>query len=307
MQKIKSENIVLLANRNDLTEDEWLEIRRKSGIGGSEMAAILGVNPYQSPLSVYYDKVEGSDFEGNIHTEFGNWMEPHIRDEFPKRFLKTDDIQIQVYEYPYVIQHKKYPFLIGNIDGIMIHPELGTGIIEIKTASERNWQSWEEDKLPDMYYVQVMHYLAITDLSYAYIVALVGKRLLWKHIPRNEDIIKIIARQAKDFWHDHVLAKIPPAPIGLGSDTDTLKKLYPEEDGQVVELHEYQDKRDKYKELMKQKTEVEKEIETIKQQFMAAMGESETAMVGDRKVTWKTVNRKGFTVKPSSSRQLRIY
>ena len=156
-----------ITNANEITREEWLESRRK-GIGGSDVAAILGVNPYKSSFGVYVDKVEGSTFEGNVHTEFGNWMEPHIRAEFPRRFKRFEGVDIEVYEYPYVLQHPAIEFFIANIDGIVEHPEHGTGIIEIKTAGEMQWKQWQEDEIPDAYYCQVQHYLNVTGLAYAY-------------------------------------------------------------------------------------------------------------------------------------------
>jgi len=296
-----------LTNAKELTREEWLEGRRK-GIGGSDVAAILGINPYKSAFSVYMDKIEGTTFEGNIHTEFGNWMEPHIRDEFPRRFKKHEKIDIQVYEYSYVLQHPEVEYFIANLDGIMEHPELGTGLIEIKTASEMQWKQWQDEEIPDMYYCQIQHYLMVTGLSYAYIVALVGKRLLWKLVVRDDEFIKLMSGRLKEFWENHILARVAPAPAGLDTDTDILKALYQQESpGQYVELHYYQDDYDRHKEITRQIKELNLEDEAIKQKFMQAIGDSELAYVGNKKVTWKTTHRKGYTVEPKSFRSLRIY
>lgn len=298
---------IQMTNARELTREEWLESRRK-GIGGSDVAAILGVNPYKSAFGVYMDKIEGTTFEGNIHTEFGNWMEPNIRAEFPKRFKKYEGINIQVYEYPYVLQHPTVEYFIANLDGLMDHPEFGTGIIEIKTASEMQWKQWQDNEIPDMYYCQVQHYLNVTGLSYAYIVALVGKRLLWKLVIRDDEFIELMATRLKTFWEEHIIPKIAPAPAGLDDDTDLLKRLYgTEQPGTYVELHEYQDDYDRYKSLSAELKKLELEQESIKQKFMQALGESELGYVGNKKITWKTTHRKGYTVEPKSFRSLRIY
>lgn len=299
---------IKLVDTRTITREEWLNWRKK-GIGGSDVSALLGLNPWRSPLALYYDKVgENEDEEESIAMELGKELEPFLRRKFEKWMLKNEGIAIEVEEEPFMMQHPEYEWALANIDGKFEHPEKGLCGLELKTTNEFARADWDEDALPDYYYTQIQWYMGVTGLKTFYVGYLIGNRKFdAKEVPRNDEVIEVILEKTKDFWNNHVLAKIPPAPIGLGSDTDTLKKLYPEEDGQVVELHEYQDKRDKYKELMKQKAELEKEIEAIKQQFMAAMGESEVAIVGDRKVTWKTVSRKGFTVKPSSSRQLRIY
>ncbi len=301
-------NAIKLVDTRTITHEEWLSWRKK-GIGGSDVSSLLGLNPWRSPLALYYDKIgENEDEEESIAMELGKELEPFLRRKFEKWMLKNEGIAIEVEEEPFMMQHPEYVWALANIDGKFEHPEKGLCGLELKTTNEFARNLWQDDELPSYYYVQTQWYMAVTGIETFYVGYLIGNRKFdAKEIPRNDEVIEEMLRQAKNFWHDHVLAKIPPAPIGLGSDTDTLKKLYPEEDGQVVELHEYQEKRDKYKELNKQKAEIEKELEAIKQQFMAAMGESEVAIVGDRKVTWKTVSRKGFTVKPSSSRQLRIY
>ena len=301
-------NAIKLVDTRTITHEEWLNWRKK-GIGGSDVSALLGLNPWRSPLALYYDKIgENKDEEESIAMELGRELEPFLRQKFEKWMTDNEGLVIEVKEEPYMMQHPEYEWALANIDGKFEHPEKGLCGLELKTTNEFAKNLWEDDELPVYYYFQIQWYMGVTGIETFYVGYLIGNRKFdAKEIPRNDEVIAEMFRQAEDFWHDHVLAKAPPAPIGLGSDTDTLNKLYPEEDGQVVELHEYQDKRDKYKELMKQKAELEKEIEAIKQQFMAAMGESEVAIVGDRKVTWKTVSRKGFTVKPSSSRQLRIY
>ena len=301
-------NAIKLVDTRTITHEDWLKFRKK-GIGGSDVSALLGLNPWRSPLALYYDKIgENEDEEESIAMELGKELEPFLRQKFEKWMMDNEELAIEVEEEPFMMQHPEYEWALANIDGKFEHPEKGLCGLELKTTNEFAKNLWEDDELPVYYYFQIQWYMGVTGIETFYVGYLIGNRKFdAKEIPRNDEVIAEMFRQAKDFWHDHVLAETPPAPIGLGSDTDTLKKLYPEEDGQVVELHEYQDKRDKYKELMKQKAELEKEIEAIKQQFMAAMGESEVAIVGDRKVTWKTVSRKGFTVKPSSSRQLRIY
>lgn len=295
-----------LTSAKEMTREEWLESRRK-GIGGSDCAAILGVNQYKGALGVFIDKTEGSTFEGNIHTEFGNWMEPHIREEFPKRFKRVEGIDINVYEYPYVLQHPAKEHYIANIDGIVEHPEFGTGIIEIKTASEMQWKKWLDDEVPDEYYCQVQHYLNVTGLEYAYIVALVGKRLLWKHIPRSSEFIALMEAKLDEFWFSYIVPRVAPPPQGVEGDTDMLKALYAHESaGTLVELPGMMDQYLHYKDVDRQIKELEQEREAFRQRVMQEMGEAEIAYIGEKKITWKTINRKGYEVKPSSFRMLRI-
>jgi len=297
----------VIADVSDMPEKDWLKLRRHY-LGASEVSAVLGINPYKSCFGVYVDKVEGSSFEGNIHTEFGNWMEPHIREEFPKRFLRDEGIEIKVSAYPYMLQHPEHDCLSVNLDGIVEHPEYGAGVIEIKTAGEMQWKQWQEDELPDMYFCQIQQELSITGLSYAYVVALVGKRLLWKYVARDDEFIELMTPQLVEFWNDFVVAKQAPAPMGLDDDTNILKNLHEKEDsGKYVELHDHQGDYDRYKELAAEIKALGMEQEAIKQKFMQALGDAELGFVGNKKVTWKTTHRKGYTVEPTSYRSLRVY
>lgn len=302
-------NCIKFVDTREITHSEWLGWRKK-GIGGSDISSLLGLNPWRSPLALYYDKVGENEEneEESIAMELGKELEPFLRDKFEKWMLKNELIAIIVEEEPFMMQHPEHEWALANIDGKFEHPEKGLCGLELKTTNEFARKEWEDDELPVHYYAQIQWYMGVTGIQNFYVGYLIGNRKFdAKHVPRNDEVIEEILKQAKDFWQDHVLTEIPPAPIGLGSDTDTLKKMYPVGDGDIVELHDYQDKRDKYKELMGVKKELDQEIEAIKQEFMAAMGESEVAVVGDKKVTWRTINRKGFYVEPSSSRQLRIY
>lgn len=298
---------IVIADVSNMDEKKWLGLRRHY-LGASEVSAVLGINPYKSSFGVYTDKVRGSTFEGNIHTEFGQWMEPHIREEFPKRFLKEEGIEIKVCAYPYMLRHPEHECLSVNLDGIVEHPEYGAGVIEIKTASEMQWKQWQNDELPDMYYTQIQQELSITGLPYAYVVALVGKKLLWKFVPRNEEFISLMTPRLIDFWDSYVVPKVAPMPSGLDDDTDILKALYGKEDsGKYVELHDHQSDYDRYKDLAKEIKELGMEQEAIKQRFMQALGDAELGFVGNKKITWKTTYRKGYTVEPASFRALRVY
>ena len=100
-----TENTKVLGYDN---EDDWHELRAKR-IGGSDVGAILGVNPYKSIVDVYVDKTEGSDFKGNNATYWGHVLEGTVLKEFSNRHK-----ELIVYEVPYSVVND---FLIANLDG----------------------------------------------------------------------------------------------------------------------------------------------------------------------------------------------
>jgi predicted phage-related endonuclease len=130
---------------------------------------------------------------------------------------------------------------------------------------------------------------------------------LWRYVPRDEDIISIIKARVHQFWTENILPKVPPAPIGSDTDTNILKFLYPRElRDKALDLSNMADKRLRYKQIAEEMSILKDEQEAIKQEFMAQMKDAELAWVGDKKVTWKTQERKEYTVKASSLRVMRI-
>ena len=285
-------------------EEQWHEERKKA-IGGSEIGAILGYNNYKSPYAVYAEKLGLSEgFEGNIATEVGNVLEPYIRKKFPDLVKMKDQIEVKVYELPYILKSKEWSFASANLDGV-IEFDGEFSVLEIKTASEMSAGKWEDDEIPDSYYFQVQWYLSITGFKKAYICYLIGNRKMdYKIIPRNEDVIAAMMSYAKSFWENHVLQKQPPE--FSWNDTDAIKELYPKQnEGEVIELDNETDIVAKWRELEDEKKRIEREIEECKNKIKGSMGTAETARVGIDKITWKLQKKDGFYVKPSETRVLR--
>jgi putative phage-type endonuclease len=319
--------INILADISAITNAEWLKLR-KTGIGGSEVSALFGKSNYASPLSIYLDKLSDQlhDEEENEFIEWGKTLEPIIRDKFPGKFKKATGIDIVVKEYPYMMQSKEHEFMLANIDGIVVPqqdysfklqvgedweeyfiPAGQIGGLEIKTGSGFTLKNWKDGSLPDGYFLQTQHYMAVTGLAYFFVVALIDKTLLWRYIPRDDEIISIIIEAEREFWHENILNKIPPAPIGVASDTEALKTLYPEAlKDKALDLSDMKDKRIRYKEIAEEIKILQKEQDTIKQEFMAAMGDAEIAFVEDKKVTWKMQAGSTYTVTRKPQRVLKI-
>jgi putative phage-type endonuclease len=109
-------NANVMVSTTDMKYQEWLEYRRK-GIGGSDVAAVCGLSKWKSPVEVWLDKT------GQIEPEpageaayWGTLMEPVIREEF------TDRTGLRVRQVNALLQHKRFPFMLANIDGIVNAP-----------------------------------------------------------------------------------------------------------------------------------------------------------------------------------------
>ncbi|MBQ1808705.1 MAG: YqaJ viral recombinase family protein, partial [Selenomonas sp.] len=158
---------VAIAKINELSHAQWLKLRRR-GIGGSDAAAVCGLNRWRGPLDVYLDKTNTDyDEQDNESMYWGRVMEPVLRAEFAKRTgLKVDEV-------PIMFSCQEYPFMLANIDGIVHEADGSTSLLEIKTANGFAAKDWDNG-LPQEYYIQIQHYLFVCDLKKAYIAVLIG-------------------------------------------------------------------------------------------------------------------------------------
>ena len=243
-------------------EDDWHKLREKR-IGGSDIGAILGVNPYKSIIDVYIDKTEGSTFKGNEATHWGHMLEGTIKKEFANRHS-----ELIVYEAPYSIVDN---FFIANLDSVLKDKETGDyGVLEIKTTSIWNKKEWEEDTIPQSYYAQVQHYLMLTGYKFAYIAVLIGGQQYKEFkIERNEEDINLIRNKSTEFYNENILKLISPMPDGSDAYMEHLKKKAMEiEENTVVEFVDLEDKAAKIKELSKEINSLKKEQDLLKEEIM---------------------------------------
>ena len=243
-------------------EDDWHKLREKR-IGGSDVGAIIGVNPYKSIIDVYIDKTEGSSFEGNNATHWGHMLEGTVIKEFASKHS-----EFIVYQAPYSVIDD---FLIANLDGVLKNKETGEyGVLEIKTTSIWNKKEWEEDTIPQSYYAQVQHYLMLTGYKFAYVAVLIGGQEYKEFkVERNEEDISLIRNKATEFYQENLLKKIPPMPDGSDAYMNYLKQKALEiENNEVIEFADLEEKVAKIKELSKEINSLKKEQDLLKEEVM---------------------------------------
>lgn len=243
-------------------EEDWHKLREKR-IGGSDVGAIIGVNPYKSIIDVYIDKTEGSSFEGNNATHWGHMLEGTVIKEFASRHS-----EFVVYQAPYSVIDD---FLIANLDGVLKDKNTGEhGVLEIKTANAFNYKDWEGDVIPQYYYAQVQHYLMLTGYKFAYIAVLIGGNHYKDFsIERSEEDIEFIRNKATEFYNENILKLIPPMPDGSDAYMEHLKQKALEiENNEVIEFADLEEKAVKIKELGKEISFLKKEQDLLKEQIM---------------------------------------
>ena len=281
-----------------LSLEQWLANRR-SGIGGSDIAAILGLSPWKTALDVYLEKRGEAD--GTVSDSdavyWGNVLEAVVADEYAKRTGR------KIQRINQIIRHPEYDWAIGNIDRAIVSPgsrvrvagDGGTllgadGILEVKTASMFKASEWgrdgDEDAVPLHYQAQVMWYLGITGQHWADVTALIGgQRMVIRRIHRDDETIAAMLERAHEFWHRHVLTRTPPEP----AKAKDAERLVPADHGEAIEatddlLAAYNAAREAKARIAQAEADYEAAAERIK----LALGErSVLTLNGKPLVTWK--------------------
>lgn len=256
---------------------QWLG-RRKFGIGGSDAAAILGLNKYATPYTVWLEKTnraEPDDLSDNEKVYWGTVLEPVIADEFARRNPEFD-----VLEPGAMYQSVEYPWMLASVDRVIYeqpgnpeddNPWEPVGILEIKTCGERMRPEWE-DGVPDYYLAQVNHYLAVTGYQFAYVAVLIaGQEYREYRIERDDEDIDYLIEKESEFWYEYVEAdKVPPL-TGNRADSEAVMEQYSVADDLFVkmldddapEVGAYVEIGEKIKELESEKSRLNNEIKML--------------------------------------------
>ncbi|WP_180176880.1 YqaJ viral recombinase family protein [Acinetobacter sp. YH12039] len=197
---------------------------RKKGIGGSDVAAILGFSPYKSPYQLWLDKTgrsERSESQSES-AHFGHLLEDVVAKEYSRR------AGVKVQRVTQQLSLPDHPWAIGNIDRAIINPEISGNVrfkdgklttdqlLECKTASEYLAKLFGEegsDQVPDYYLTQCLWYLLLSGCQFIDLAVLIGgNKFRMYRIERDDDLIESIFKQVKAFWFNHVIADVPPDP-----------------------------------------------------------------------------------------------
>ncbi len=194
-----------------MNRQEWLELRKK-GIGASDASAVVGMNPYKTNVALWEEKTgrrEPEDISEKPYVKYGIEAEAPLRKLFALDFPKY-----KVTYKPYdVIYHPDYSFIFATLDGRLREKETGRkGIYEGKTTEilrSMQYENWK-DKLPDNYYIQVLHQLLATGWQFVVLKAQLKTdyggdiRLNSRHyhIERSEveEDIKYLLGKEIEFW-----------------------------------------------------------------------------------------------------------
>ncbi|MBR1597320.1 MAG: YqaJ viral recombinase family protein [Lachnospiraceae bacterium] len=267
-----------------LYKDEW-RILRQGGIGGSEAGAVCGVNPYMSPLDVYKNKTEELPEEEDEKeaVRVGHDLEEYVA----KRFSEATGLKVR--KSNYMFQSVEHPFMIADVDRLIVGEDAG---LECKTVNAYGESNWKDGKIPLHYLMQCYHYMAVTGKRIWYIAALImGRAFVYYRIEWDGEVISRLIDIERKFWSENVSKRVLPDPDGTAAYTKALNEHFKySANDTVLELsEELQEMLFKRAELIGQIDSLAEEKEKIEQQIKLAMGTVETARTGYHKISWKTV------------------
>ena len=278
----------------------WLEERRK-GIGGSDVAAIMGLSPWKTAYQVYQEKrKEVEDWGGNSLTDWGKRMEPAIRQWY------SDQTGRDVRLPDKIMYHPQHPFMLASLDGFTDDGR----VVEIKTArSGKDWGEPETNQIPDYYAVQVHHYMIVTGFQVADIpVSIAGSSPSLYIVEADKEIAEMIIEACAKFW-ERVQSGNPPDPVTYADAVARFGKI--KSDGSIIATTELIEAIAGLKQIRAQLGAMEDAEEAVKAKLIIALGDQADTIIdsaGQTLVTYKLANgRKSFDAKAFEKDQPNLY
>ncbi len=255
----------------------WLE-QRKTGIGGSDAAAVMGLSRWRTPLSVWLDKIgHGEAVTESEPMRWGALLEPVIRHEYASKTGMAVGI-------PGLLRHPDHECIIGTPDGIADDGR----VVEIKTA--RSGDGWGEpgsDQVPEDYLIQCQHYMLVSGAALADVAVLIGGSDFRVYtIAADAELHGMMIDAEVAFWR-RVVDRDPPPAISyqdaLAMYGRTSKAKLAVADEAVI------DALSGLKAARRSRDELDAREEQLKATVMAAMGECDTLVDASGTVlaTWR--------------------
>lgn len=285
---VKNQPALRLVNTRGLDREDWLAVR-KTGIGGSDAAAAVGLNPYKSMLELWLEKtgrdadLEKPDPTDTTHPVYwGTLLEPIVAAAY------TQQTGNRVRKVNAVLRHPTVPYMLANLDREIVGVA-EVQILECKTAGEFGARAWREG-VPEYVQIQAQHQLAVTGKQAAHVaVLLCGQKLDVHRIERDDELITKLIELESRFWQ-YVESDTPPPGDGSDSADRALRCLFPRDAGTTVDFSDDRTLSAAFADLVSVRADIEtrEQLESkLKQTLQQAMGDVSRAIFETGEVSWK--------------------
>ena len=288
----------------DMSREDWLK-ERKKGIGGSDVACVLGLNKYKSAFALYNEKKseELEDFD-NEAMRVGRDLEEYVA----SRFTELSGIKVR-HENASLI-NEDFPFIRANVDRLCVGVKAG---LECKTASTWNAKNFGKGEFPVNYYAQCVAYMAVTGLPDWYLAVLVmGKEFKVYKLTRDKDCdcpewcecavyvgadeIEALVEACRDFWCEHIEKNVPPAVFN-SNDDEAISSACNPDSGQEIDMTGYLDKLTELTNLKRQIDELTAQKKQLEGEIKMFMGDCGKGYADGYKVSFTKQSRTTYDVK----------
>lgn len=289
-RKTPTRQALRLVDTKTLNRQEWLQVRKR-GIGSSDAAAAVGLNPYQSQLELWMIKtgrdaelptIDPNDESSPMY--WGTILEPIVAAHYTKHTGH------KVRRINAVLQHPDpdKTWMLANLDYTIVGAD-DVQILECKTAGEFGSRLWK-DGVPDYVQCQVQHQLAVTGKPAADVCVLIcGQEIRIHRIERDDELIAKLVELERAFWR-YVETDTQPPADGSESAALALRCLYPRDGGNTLDFSEDPVMSSAFADLVKVRAEVDshKQVEeSLKQRIQQCMGDASRAQFAGGNITWK--------------------
>lgn len=279
---------------------EWLE-SRKSAIGASDLAGVLGISPWSSPWEVWAEKMGKLDpWSGNRSTRAGVAFERAVLDDAENALGRLSrNVRVVADGIP----------LASTCDAIV---EASNRPVEAKTTGIvgpvfGQWGDALTDEIPEYYLTQVHAQLICTKAEIGYLFALIaGRGVVEYHVEANEQLHNLLKSRVSDWWERHIIGGEAPS-LEVMPALDVVKRMK-KQPNKTVELSADVLQLVEQRETLKASEKSTKaELEAVETKILLALGDAECGTLpDDRQLTYLSTSRKGYTVEPTTYRTLRI-
>lgn len=283
-----------------LSEEEWLELR-DTGVGGSEIAGILGHSPWDSPYTVWARKRhEMPPLQESAPMRWGKALEQAIATQW------SIDSGIESWQPDPITIYRSLECPIALSSPDRLTKDLD-GWVEIKNVGLWRAEEWDHG-VPLPYWCQAQFQLAVSGLPVCHVAALVGGQdLRWRRVEADPEWQAMAFEVAESFWH-LVKSGTPPDPDASDATRKALQERYAEKVPDAVEggadlaiaVAAYLDGAELEKQARSAKTLAQNRIQLI-------LAEHETGLVeGVPFVSIKTQHRSGYVVAPADFSKITV-
>lgn len=278
-----------LVETRNLDRAAWLALRR-SGIGSSDAAAALGLNPYRSQLELWMEKTArvepdpepSADERLSSPLHWGQVLEPIVAEHYAQH------TGYRVRRVNAILQHVEHPWMLANLDREVVGTD-AVQILECKTTGLNGARLWK-DGVPEYVQLQVMHQLAVTGQQAVDVAVLVcGQQLQIHRLTRDETLIEHLIALEQAFWQ-HVVEDRPPPADGSDSADRALRTLFARDDGTDRDFRHDPALNQTFADLQRVRQSLHalnQEEARLKQHLQQAMGAATQARFTCGRVSWK--------------------